>query len=71
MYAVAKFIVHDWGDKVDSGIGGFRTGPAMLHRLAGWYIKPMPESPKSLIQGLGIWLQVLSMHISLLYGTAR
>jgi hypothetical protein len=21
VYAVAKFIVHDWGDKVDSGIG--------------------------------------------------
>ncbi len=31
---VAKFIVPDWGDKVDYGIG-FSYRPARLHRLAG------------------------------------
>jgi hypothetical protein len=41
---VAKFKVHDWGDKVDSG-KGCRTGPpGGLHRLAGQYDNPMPES---------------------------
>jgi hypothetical protein len=35
-YAVAKFIVPDWGDKVDSGIG-LSYRPARLHRLAARY----------------------------------
>jgi hypothetical protein len=33
---VAKFIVPDCGDKVDSGIG-LSYRPARLHRLAGRY----------------------------------
>jgi hypothetical protein len=46
IYAVAKFIVPDWGDKVDSSIGlSYRT--TRLHRLAGRYDKPMPESTLS------------------------
>jgi hypothetical protein len=40
---VAKFIVPDWGDKVDSGIG-LSYGAAKLHRLAGRYDNPLPES---------------------------
>jgi len=48
---VAKFIVPDWGDKVDSGIGvSYR--PAKLHRLEGRYDNPMPESTISPSQGL-------------------
>jgi hypothetical protein len=51
---VAKFLVPDWGDKVDSGIGlSFRS--ARLHRLAGRYNNPMPKSTKSSSQGLRIW----------------
>ncbi len=38
MYSEAEFIVPDWGDKVNSGIGLYR--PARLHRLAGRYKKP-------------------------------
>jgi hypothetical protein len=33
---VAKFIVPDWVEKVDFGIG-LSYRPARLHRLAGWY----------------------------------
>ncbi len=40
-YAVTKFIVPDWGDKVDSGMG-LSYRPARLHRLAGRYDNPMP-----------------------------
>ncbi len=36
----AKFLVPDWGEKVDSGVG--------LHWLAGWYDNPLPESTLSL-----------------------
>ena len=43
---VAKFIVPDWGDKVDSGIGlSYRH--ARLHRLADLYDNPIPESTLS------------------------
>jgi hypothetical protein len=45
----AKFLVPDWGDIVDSGIG-LSYRPARLHRLAGRYDKPMLEltiSPQS------------------------
>ncbi len=44
-YAVAKFIVPDWGDKVDSGMG-LTYRAARLHRLAGRYEfdNPVPES---------------------------
>jgi hypothetical protein len=38
----AEFLVPDWGDKVNSGIG-FSYRPAGLHRLAGRYDNPMPE----------------------------
>jgi hypothetical protein len=41
-----KFIVPDWGDKADSGIG-LSYRPARLHKLAGQYDHPMPESTKS------------------------
>jgi hypothetical protein len=37
--SVAKFLVPDWGDKVDSG---FSYRPGRLHRLAGRYDNPMP-----------------------------
>ncbi len=40
---VAEFIVPDWGDKVDPGIG-LSYGPARLHSLAGRYDCPMLES---------------------------
>jgi hypothetical protein len=39
--SVATFLVPDWGDKVNSGIG-LSYRPAMLHRLAGRYDNPMP-----------------------------
>jgi hypothetical protein len=53
VYAVAKFIVPDWGDKVDSGME-LSYRPARLHRLAGRYEydNPMPESTISSNQGL-------------------
>ncbi len=44
--AVAKFIVPDLRDKVDSGRGLWYL-PARLDRLAGRYDKPMPESALS------------------------
>ncbi len=51
---VAKFLVPDWGDIVDSsGIGLFR--PARLHRLAVRYNNPLIESTMSSSQGQGIW----------------
>jgi hypothetical protein len=40
---VSKFIVPDWGNKVNSGIG-LSYRPARLHRLAGRYDNPMTES---------------------------
>ncbi len=52
---LAKFLVHDWGNKVDSGIG-LLYRPARLHRLAGHsHISnenPKPESTIYPIQGL-------------------
>ncbi len=45
--SVAKFIVPDWGDKVDSGIGLSYRPARRLHRLAGRYDHPMPESTLS------------------------
>ncbi len=42
---VAKFIVPDWGDKVDSGIGlAYLPATARLPRLAGRYDNLVPES---------------------------
>ncbi len=49
---VAKFLVPDWGDKVDFGI----NWPARLHGLAGRYDNPMPESNIFPSQGLGFGL---------------
>ncbi len=40
---VAKFIVNDWGDKVNSGVG-LSYRPARLHRLVGRFDNRMPES---------------------------
>jgi hypothetical protein len=40
LFPVVKFLVLDWRDIVDSGIGL----PAGLHRLAGRYYNAMPES---------------------------
>ncbi len=47
----AKFIVSDWGDKVDFGIG-LSYRPTRLHRRACRYDNPMPESTGTPIQGL-------------------
>ncbi len=44
LYSEAEFIVPDWGDKVNSGIG-LSYRPARLHRLAGRYgtaVMPIP-----------------------------
>ncbi len=50
-FPVAKFIVHDWGDKVDSGTGS--PLPARHATQAGRpYDNPMPESTISHSQGL-------------------
>jgi hypothetical protein len=53
--SVAKFIVHDWGDKVYSGIG-LSYWPVRLYRLAGRYENPLCRSQLlyciSPIQGL-------------------
>jgi hypothetical protein len=49
--SVAKFIVPDWGDKVNSG-KGLSYLPAKLHRLAGRYDNPMPKSTISPSQRL-------------------
>ncbi len=50
--SIAKFIIPDWGDKVDSG-KGLAYLPARLHyRLAGRYDTPMPKSTISPIQEL-------------------
>ncbi len=40
---VAKFLVPDWENIVDSGIG-LSDRPARLHRLPGQYDNPMTES---------------------------
>jgi hypothetical protein len=42
----AEFIVPDWGDKVNYGIG-LSYRPAKLHRLAGRHDNPMPVSTLS------------------------
>jgi hypothetical protein len=42
---VAKFIVPDWGDKVDSG-KGLSYRPAKLHRLAGRYDNLCRSQPR-------------------------
>jgi len=39
----AQFLVPDWGDKIDYGIG-LSYRPPRLHRLAGRYDNPMPYS---------------------------
>jgi hypothetical protein len=41
--SVSKFIVPDWGDKVNSGIG-LSYWPARRNRPAGRYDNPIPES---------------------------
>ncbi len=53
--AIAKFLVPDWDDIVNSGIG-LSYLPAGLHRLAGRYYSPMPQSIISPSQGLKIIL---------------
>ncbi len=53
MKSVAKFIVPDRGDKINSGI---ELSPGRLHRLAGRFDNPMTESTISPSPGLGIWL---------------
>jgi hypothetical protein len=47
--SVATFIVPDLGDKVNSDIG-LSYRPARLHRLAGQYDSPMPESTISSVR---------------------
>ncbi len=46
MQADAKFIVPDWGDKVNSGLS-YRAARLLVHGLAGPYDNPMPESTMS------------------------
>ncbi len=50
---VAKFIVPDVGDKVNSGVG-LSYRPARLRRLAGRYDNPMPES--AIFHSQGLWI---------------
>jgi hypothetical protein len=52
--SVAKFLVLDWGDMVDSGMG-LSYPPAGLHRLASRQDNPMPESTIYPSQGLRVW----------------
>ncbi len=54
---LAKFVVPDWGDKVDSDIG-LSYRPASLCSVAGRYDNTMPESTISPSQGLWIWVQL-------------
>ncbi len=61
---VAKFLVPDRRDKVDSGIG-LSYRPPRLHKLAGRYLNPMPESITSLCQSLRIWPLDLSSERAL------
>ncbi len=60
-WAATKFLVPDWGNIVDSGIGLFYR-PARLHSLAGRYNNPMPKSSLSPSQGLRIWPQHKHPH---------
>jgi hypothetical protein len=55
--AVAKFIIPDGEDKVDSGIG-LLYRPARLHRLTGQYNNPMPELTISSFRDyeFGLWM---------------
>jgi hypothetical protein len=50
----SKFIVPDWGAKVDSG-RGLSDRAARVHRLAGRFDNPMPKSTISPSQRLRIW----------------
>jgi hypothetical protein len=52
-FSVAKFLVPDWEVLVDSCIG-LSHRPARLHRMAGRYDNPMPESTISPSEGLRI-----------------
>jgi hypothetical protein len=64
MKSVAKFLVPDWGDTVDSGIG-LSYRPARLHRMSGWYDNTMPEasvSPQSGTKNLASAGEVTAGH---------
>jgi hypothetical protein len=52
---VAKFLVPDWRDIVDSGIGLLSYLPDRLYRQAGRYDNPMPESAIVRSYGPRIW----------------
>ncbi len=54
MFPVAEFIVSDWGDKINPGIG-FSYRPARIHRMAGRYDNPVPELIRSPSQRLWLW----------------
>ncbi len=54
--SIAKFLIPDLGDIVDSTIG-LSYRPDSLCSLAGRCDNPMPESTISPSQGLRIWLQ--------------
>ncbi len=54
---VAKFIVPEWGDIVDSGIG-LSYWPVRLCSLVGQYANHMPESTLSLQSGTMNWLLI-------------
>jgi hypothetical protein len=62
-HAIAKFLVPDWGDIVDSGIE-LSYRPARLHRMAGRYDNPTPQSTISPVRGLKIWPLLRLCHFS-------
>jgi hypothetical protein len=65
-YTVVKFIVPDWGDKVNSGIG-LSCRPARLHRLAGRYGNLTPETTITPSQATVLWMKT-SRNVCLAYG---
>ncbi len=66
--AEAQFIVHDWGGKVDNGIW-LSYRPVRLHRLAGMYDNPMPQS--TLSPSKGLWIRLQDTSSGQLYTHAR
>jgi hypothetical protein len=63
----SKFLGPYWGDIVDSGIG-YSYRPARLHRLAGRYDHPKPEStisPQSGTKNLASGFYVINAHLLL------
>jgi hypothetical protein len=63
--AVAKFLVPDWGYKVDCGIG-LSYWPASICSLAGRYDYPMPQwtlSPQSWTKNWASGVYTIHIHM--------